>query len=227
MIKGIIIDFNGTMYLDHDLNDKAWSKAFDKVKDNTSNITFEELFNKNIEILTKDYDFSKCILETFNKDNSLENIITLSEYKENYYINLAKSLKRTQLMKGLDKFLDYVKQNNIPICIASMAPKMNFDFYLDYLGLNRWFTYENIVYDSDKYSNKNDQYLEAAKRMNINIDECLLIEDSPKVIDRSINIGIKNVIYLNSKSKIYHIDEIIQEIKDFDEFDYNILKNNI
>ena len=130
-------------------------------------------------------------------------------------------------MKGTKDFLDYLKSNNIPFCIASMAPKMNFDFYLDYLGLNRWFTYNNIVYDSEKYNNKNEQYIEAAKRMNINIDECLLIEDSPKVIDRAINIGIKHVIYLNSKLKSYKIDQIEQEIKDFNEFDYNILKNNI
>lgn len=227
MIKGIILDFNGTLYLDHDLNDKAWSKAFEKANKNSLNITFKEFFDKNIEILTKDYDFSKCILETFNRDSSIQSIKELSEYKENYYINLVKSLNRNELMKGTNDFLDYLKSNNIPFCIASMAPKMNFEFYLDYLGLNRWFTYNNIVYDSEKYNNKNDQYIEAAKRMNINIDECLLIEDSPKVIDRAINIGIKHVIYLNSKLKSYKIDQIEQEIKDFTEFDYNILKNNI
>lgn len=226
MIKGVIIDFNGTLFLDHDLNDYAWGKAFDSVKTNDS-ITFKEFFDKNIEVLTKDYDFSKYILQTFNLDYSDESIEKLSKYKEDTYISLTKLGNRNTLMKGANDFLDYLKDNNIPYCIASMAPKMNFDFYLDYLNLKKWFTYDNVVYDCIDYKNKNDQYIEAAKRMNIDISECLLIEDSPKVIDRSLNVGINNIVYLNSKNKNYHIKEIKQEIKDFREFDYRILENKV
>lgn len=224
MIKAVILDFNGTLYLDHDLNDYAWGKAFDSVKSNDSTMTFNEFFEENIEILTKDYDFSKAILETFNKDSSKENIEALSKYKENTYIAEAKRQNRTELMKGAPKFLDYLKENNIKYCIASMAPKMNFDFYLDYLDLKKWFDFDNIVYDYEAYRNKNDQFLEAIKRMNVNIDECLLIEDSPKVIQRSLNIGMNNIVYMNSKNKGFNIKEIIQEIKDFDEFNLEIFK---
>lgn len=224
---GIILDFNGTLYLDHDLNDYAWSKAFNSVKNNDSSLTFIEFFNNNIETLTKDYDFSDAILKLFNKDNNIENIKQLSLYKEETYINLAKELNRKELLKGAYTFLNYLKDNNIPYCIASMAPKMNFDFYLDYLKLNKWFDYSNIVYDSDEYNNKNDQYIEAAKRMNVDIKDCILIEDSPKVIDRSLNIGINKIIYMNTKKKDYHIKEIIQEVKDFDEIDVNLIKNNL
>lgn len=224
MIKAVILDFNGTLYLDHDLNDYAWGKAFDSVKDNNSNMTFKEFFDRNIETLTKDYDFSKGILETFNKDSGLDKVIALSKYKEDTYIAEAKRQNRKELMKGAEKFLEYLKENNIKYCIASMAPKMNFDFYLEYLNLKKWFSFDNIVYDCSLYENKNDQYIEAIKRMNVNIDECLLIEDSPKVILRALDIGIKNIIYLNTKNKEFKLKEIIKEAKDFDEIDLEIFK---
>ena len=223
MIKGVIIDFNGTLYLDHDLNHIGWETAFNSVKTKDSNITYEK-FEENIETLTKDYDYSRAMLEMFNKDASLENIINLSDYKEQCYRDLAVKLNRTELMKGTSTFLDYLKDNNIKYCIASMAPLSNFKFYLDYLKLKKWFTLDNIVYDCEKYNNKNDQYDEAIKRMGLKLDECLLIEDSPKVIDRAIEHGVKKIIYLNSKNKEFKRNEIIQEIKDFTEFDYSILK---
>ena len=213
MIKAIIIDFNGTLFLDHDLNDYAWGKAFDSVRN--KEISFKEFFETNIETLTKDYDFAKRILETFNKDSSLDSIKKLSEYKENTYINEVVRQNRNKLINGAPAFLDYLKNINIPYCIASMAPRMNFDFYLEYLNLKKWFNYDNIVYDSKEYSNKNEQYLEAAKRMNVDISECLLIEDSPKVINRALDTGINNIIYMNTKNKPFHIKEIIQEVKDY------------
>lgn len=221
---GFILDFNGTLYQDHDLNDYAWSLAFDSVKNN-NDTNFKDFFTNNIETLTKDNDFSKAILELFGQDSSEENIQKLSNYKEDTYIYLAKSLNRTALTKGAEKFLDYLKSDSISYCIASMAPKMNFDFYLDYLSLNKWFDYKNIVYDSIEYKNKNEQYTEAAKRMNKNISNCILIEDSPKVIERSKEIGINKIIYMNSKNKECNAEGIIQEVKNFDEIDINLIKN--
>lgn len=226
MIKGIILDFNGTLYLDHDLNHDAWEKAFNSVKTKESNKTYDD-FEENIETLTKDYDYAKAILDMFDKNSSKENVIKLADYKEVEYRKMARILNRTEIMRGAPKLLDYLKENNIKYCIASMAPRSNFNFYLDYLHLNKWFSYDNIVYDEEKYQNKNDQYIEAAKRMNLDLKECLLIEDSPKVIDRAIELGIDKIIYMNTKNKKYIAKEIIQEISNFDELDLSILKSKI
>lgn len=223
MIKGVIIDFNGTLYRDHDLNYEAWKQTFDSVKPKESNESYD-IFQENIETLTKDYEYSEAILRLFNKPTNIEKIIEISESKESLYREMAKSQNRNKLMEGATTFLQYLKDNNIPYCIASMAPLSNFKFYLDYLNLKEYFTLDNIVYDSIEYRNKNDQYTEAAKRMNIDLSECLLIEDSPKVITRSLSTNIKNIIYLNSKNKKFNIKEIKQEIQDFREFDYSILK---
>lgn len=222
MAKGIIIDFNGTLYLDHDLNYAAWKYAFDSQKPKDSKADYDE-FQRNIEVLTKDYEYAKAMLDLFNKDSSFDKVKELAELKENKYIDLVRFNKRTSLMEGAPGFLNFLKNNNIPYCIASKAPKMNFLFYLDFLNLKRWFTLDNIVHDDELFKNKNDQFLEAARRMNLKIEDCIIIEDSPKVIMRSLSLKPKGIIYLNSKDKEFKINEILQEIKNFNEIDYRIL----
>ena len=223
MIKGIILDFNGTLYRDHDLNDRAWMETFYSVAGKDNKEKYEN-FDISTEVLTKDYDYSKTILEKFNKDASDESIYKLSKYKEDLYQKYAKEEKRTELLEGAPDFLDYLKKNNTPYCIASMAPIWNFNFYFEYLDLGKWFTFDNIVYDTVDYPDKNTMYIEATRRMNINIEDALLFEDSPKVIKKAPASGIKKIVYLNSKHKEYKIPEIIQEINDFRDFDYRILE---
>lgn len=223
MIKGIILDFNGTLYRDHDLNNRAWMETFYSVAGKESKEKYED-FDVSTEVLTKDYDYSKTILEKFNKEASDEAIDKLSNHKESLYIKYARELNRNKLIEGAPLFLDYLKENNISYCIASMAPLGNFNFYLEYLHLDRWFSFDNIVYDCSDYLDKNAMYIEAARRMSINIEDALLFEDSPKVIKKAPLCGIKKIIYFNSKNKTYQQNEIIQEINNFKDFDYSILE---
>lgn len=220
MIKGVILDFNGTMYQDHDLNHKSWGDTFYSVRPSNSNLSFEE-FNENAPV--NDYLYSKKIFDTFNIKCDDDMINELSEKKEIEYRQLAIDAHRSNLTKGIEKFLDFLKENNIPYCIASMAPKSNFDFYLDYLHLDKWFTYDNIVYDDGKYFSKNAQVVDAARILNLDPKDCLLIEDSPRNIKLAIEeLGMRNVLYITSKKKEYISKEIIQELKDFENLDYSI-----
>lgn len=220
MIKGVILDFNGTMYQDHDLNHKAWGDTFYSVMPSGYDMSFEE-FNENAPV--NDYLYSQKIYKTFGIECNDKKINELSEKKEAEYRQLAIDDHRDKLTNGIEKFLDYLKEKDIPYCIASMAPKSNFDFYLDYLHLDRWFTYDNIVYDNGNYFSKNSQIVDAAKILNLNPKDCLLIEDSVKNIKLAIEeLEMDKIVYINSKNKEYISKEILQELKDFENLDYSI-----
>lgn len=220
IIKGVILDFNGTLYLDHDLNRKAWEDAFNSLKTPFSNAQYDDLDRTNTP---NDYLLSKAIYRFFNIEASNSQINEMSEKKEKEYRDLARQLNRDTLINGTDKFLDYLKDNNIPYCIASMAPKSNFDFYLDYLHLNKWFTYNNIVYDNGQYNDKNSQILDAAKILGVDPKDCLIIEDTPSNIDKAIiDLKANKFIYMNTRQIEYNTKEIIQEINDYTELDYCI-----
>lgn len=220
MIKGVILDFNGTLYLDHDLNKKAWSDTFNSVKPTDFKVNYNDL-NRNDS--PNDYLLSSAIYRFFNIEANDEMINTLSNNKEKEYRELAIKLGRNKLIEGTEDLLNYLKDNNIPYCIASMAPRSNFDFYLEYLHLDRWFSYRNIIYDNGKYNDKNSQIIDAAKLIGLKPKDCLIIEDTPTNIDEAIK-GLKanKFIYINTKNIEFTKKEILQEIKDYRELDYSI-----
>ena len=223
MIKGVIIDFNGTLYLDHDLNRKAWGKAFDSVKPEGSKATFGDLKR---EGRPNNYLVSKGIYNFFNIEPTEDMIRELADYKESLYQNLVVEVKRDKLVDGVEDFINYLKNHKIPYCIASMAPRTNFDFYFRYLHLGDYFTYDNIVYDDGHYFEKNSQIIDAAKRMGLEVKDCLIIEDTPENINLAIDkIHADKFIYLNSRDMDYHKKEILQEVKDYTKIDYKIFEN--
>lgn len=222
IIKGVILDFNGTLYNDHDLNKKAWTDIFVSVSPESpllKNVKYEDL----VHTVFNDYQACKAIYKYFGIDATDKDINELSEKKEKEYRQLAMDLGRNELIKGIPLFLDYLKDNGIPYCIASMAPKSNFDFYLDYLHLDKWFDYKNIVYDDNSYPDKNSQVKEAARRLNLDPKDCLMVEDSPRNIKQAYtDLGIDKFIYVNSTNTDFEFDGILQEIKDFQNFDFQI-----
>lgn len=225
MIKAVIFDFNGTMYLDHDLNSITWQETFNSVKNREVNETWESLHTKNINLIN-DYHASKSIYEYFGYKPTLEMINELSEKKEKKYRDLARKLNRNRLMEGLDEVLNYLAINKIPYCIASMAPKSNFDFYLDYLKLNKWFSYKNIIYDDGRFNTKNEQIIAASKLMDVEPKDCLLIEDSLKNIKLAKEaFGMNNIIFMNTRGASPISKEIGIELKSYKDFDYSILSN--
>ena len=220
MIKGVILDFNGTLYLDHDLNRKAWSDTFNSVRPTDFMVNYDELDRTNTP---NDYLLSSAIYRFFNIEANDTMINTLSDNKEKEYRDLAIKLGRNKLIDGTEEFLNYLKNNNIPYCIASMAPRFNFDFYLDYLHLDRWFTYNNIIYDNGTYNDKNSQIIDAAKVLKLKPKDCLIIEDTPSNIEKAIKeLKANKFIYINTKNEDYTSKEILQEIKDYKELDYSI-----
>ena len=223
MIKGVIFDFNGTLYLDHDINRIAWEGAFNSVKPKSSSAKYSDI---NRGYSPNDYLLCKVIYRHFNIEPTDQMIKDLSILKETEYKNLAIKRNMNKLVEGSEQLFRFLKEHNIPYCIASMAPKMNMDFYLDYLHLDKWFSYDNIVYDNGTYFEKNSQYKDAAKKMNLNVSDCLIIEDTPKNIVRAINgLHLNKFIYINTRNIEYIAKEILQEIKDYTEIDYKIFTN--
>ena len=223
MIKGVIIDFNGTLYHDHDLNDKAWTDTFYSIRPKGNTAKYSDLDRSN---KPNNYILIKGMYDFFNIEATDEMIQEKSDYKESLYMKLALKGNRNKMIDGAEEMFEYFKKNNIPYCIASMAPKCNIDFYLDYLGLSRWFTYDNIVYDNGEYPAKNPQIEEAARRMNLDVKDCLIIEDTPENIRLAKEkINAKQFIYINTRGWDYITGEILQEIKDYTELDYKIFNN--
>lgn len=196
-MTGIIFDFNGTMFMDSDLHEAAWLQLIQKYSD--SKVTEEDIL-KNLHGKTND-----VVLRNFiSKNLTDEEIQRLSDEKEAYYReSVLNSSAHKEFTKGLKEVLDYLKKKNSPMTIASASPKINMDFYFDYLDLGIWFDYEKIVYHDGSFPGKPAPgiFLIAAEKIGVAPENCLVIEDSYSGLQAAHSAGIGTIVAIDPDGK--------------------------
>ena len=196
-MKGIIFDFNGTMFMDSDLHEAAWLYLLQKYSE--KELTEEDIL-KNLHGKTND-----VILRNFiSKDLTDEEVQKLSDEKEAYYRkSVLESSNHKEFTKGLRDVLDYLKANDIPMTIASASPKINMDFYFDYLNLGNWFDYDQMVCHTGSFLGKPapDIFLIAAEKIGVEPKNCLVIEDSYSGLQAAHNAKIGTIVAIDPDGK--------------------------
>ena len=172
-IKGVIFDFNGTLFFDSDLHFDSMAQMF--VKYGLQKPDDEFMINHIFGRTNK-----KIYLDNFNSNADDAEISKFGEVKEDLYRQMC--LQRPELfhlVDGVCEMLDALKENGVPYCIATGSPRGNMEFYFEHLGIGRWFSWDNIVYDDGSFPGKPapDIYLRAADRLGLSPEECVVFED--------------------------------------------------
>ena len=131
------------------------------------------------------------ILQSIEKEHNIllkENFV--SEYRE-----LVNKLFENEL-NPCEGVLRFLSQNTLSICVASSGPTKKINKALEITGLKKYFG-DNIFssYEINSWKPDPDIFLYAAKRMGMNPDECLIIEDSIKGIESGLAAGMKTVLF--------------------------------
>lgn len=218
-MKAVLFDFNGTLYNDTALHMAAWRSFF--LKFFGMKLTDEEVHRRCIGP-SNDSIFA----DFFHGTMSEAEVARLSEEKEREYRAAARSSKENlQLVNGVPEMLDWLTERGVPFALATASPLGNVEFYLEDLGLKRWFTLDRIVYEEGKLPSKPDPafYLEAARRVAALPQECVIVEDSRTGIQAAINAGAGRIIARDCTAPRQwleenpHIDAIIHDFTHFEE----------
>ena len=189
-MKGIIFDFNGTLFWDSEIQENAW-KTFGK-KLSGRDITDEE-FNTYFHGRTNK-DTLEYLTERVLTDKEVNE---LAQQKESIYRDLCKSdLNKFKLAPGVERYLDYLKENNIPFTIATASEINNVNFFIKEFQLDKWFDIIKIVYDDGTFRGKPepDIYLKASEALNIQPDNCIVFEDALSGVQSAQRAGVKEII---------------------------------
>ena len=192
-MKGILFDFNGTLYDDTRLHMEAWHNFF--LKHFGIDIPREEVRRRfigpsNVNIFA-DYFDGKMSPEEVEKNSRL---------KEAEYRAVARSNPdNLKLINGAVEMFDKIVEMGIPFALATASPIENIMFYLEDLGLNKWFTLDRIVYEEGKLPSKPDPafYIEAAKRIGLTPEDCIVVEDSRTGIQSAINAKAGKIVAID------------------------------
>ena len=222
-MKAVLFDFNGTLYNDTEFHRAAWRnfmKAKFGMELSEEEITAHYIGPNNSEI------FQYC----FGDRYSAEEVVQLGREKEVEYRSVARSRKENlQLMPGAPELFDLLVARGIPFALATASPIENVEFYLNDLGLKKWFTMDRIVYDEGILPSKPDPafYLEAAKRIGVAPKDCVIAEDSITGIGAAINAGAGRIVaidrsmsrdWLEEKKNAGEIHAIVHDFCGFERF---------
>ena len=219
--KGIIFDFNGTLYWDSAKHKQAWREFSKRIRG--TEFSDEEM------VLHMFGRTNEEIIEyAIGRKPEPEMVEKYGQEKEELYRQMAiKDAENFHLAKGAVEFLDYLKDNNIPRTIATMSDKTNVDFYFENFNLGKWFYIDKVVYADGIVPSKpaQDIYQIAAKNLGLEPKDCIVVEDAISGIKSARSAGIGKIIAICSEEpyEFYtSMPEVSEIIRNFCEFDRNL-----
>lgn len=213
--KGVIFDFNGTLFYDTPFHNTAWQRIVKEItgSDLSDDLKVQMHGKNNTDILY-------CIDKNMAEDKN----IYYSKHKEEIYREIClEHPDKLHLVKGATEFFDFLKNNDIPFTIASASIKDNINFFIKTFDLDRWFDRNKIIYDNGRHINKISMFNEAAKLIGVDIKECIIFEDSKTGIGYAKDVGAGLVVGIgNEFNKLieYGADCCINNFNEFDSKKY-------
>jgi HAD superfamily hydrolase (TIGR01509 family) len=222
-MKGIIFDFNGTLYWDSQLHYDAW-REYSKLLRGVE-FSDEEMRDKMFGHTNED-----IIEYAIGKKPTKEMVEKYGKEKEALYRKRCLLDKDSfKLAPGAIEFLDYLKEKNIPRTIATMSEWDNVEFYIKEFHLEKWFDIDKIVYSDGTIPGKPapDIFKIAADKINLAPKDCVVIEDAIAGIKSAQGAGIGKIFAIASLEPIefyQKIEGIHGIINNFYEFDKSIFE---
>ena len=217
--RGVLFDFNGTLLFDTPLHFEAWKIISEEIRGNP--FTKEEFLQKvNGMPNTR-------ILKYINPNITEEEIKTYEKKKEDLYKKLL--IESTlQLADGAIELFEYLKKHNIKYTIATSSDNENINLFIKKFELSKWFDIDKIVYFDYTFKGKPspDIYLIAAKKIGVDIKNCIVFEDTKNGIMSGETAGAYKVIGItssNSKEKMLEMKGCVAAIENYKNFDYSLL----
>jgi len=187
-LQAAIFDFNGVLWWDGHLQDKAWKAYSYKLRG-------WPLSDEEMDVHVHGRNNRYTLQYLLGEEITGLRLEQLSEEKETVYrdLCLAQGADFT-LSPGALELLDFLVERQIPRTIATASAKPNVDFFVQQLELKCWFDIDQIVYDDGQKAGKPapDFYLQAANILAKPPQKCLVIEDSQSGIAaaKAANIGM-------------------------------------
>ena len=216
-LAGVIFDFNGVLFWDNPLHEEAWRQYSARLRGRPlSDREMAEQVHGRVN-----RDIFAYVLGAPPADDQLARLI---EEKETIYRRLCLEAGRAfQLSPGAVELLDALTDQAVPRAIATSSPLVNVSFYVEHLGLGRWFPPPWLIYDRGHYPGKPAPhiYLEAAGALGLPPQACIVVEDSLAGIAAARAAGIGRIVALGPAERhaelaaLPGVDEVIADLSRF------------
>jgi|YelNatPaOPRAMG01_1025707.scaffolds.fasta_scaffold00188_40 beta-phosphoglucomutase family hydrolase len=186
-IKAVIFDMDGVIVDSEPLHERAFLELFDEIGIGMNHgIDFKAYYGKSDRALLED------LISLHRPKHSLDSLLARKRQK---LINLIQQEK--PLFPEVKILLEHLKGKKL-LGLASGSPPEVIDTVLNLDGLHKYFDAIVSVEDVGKPKPAPDVFLEAAKRLRVKPEECIIIEDSVAGIEAAKRAGILVIAITNS-----------------------------
>ncbi|MGL6108328.1 beta-phosphoglucomutase [Romboutsia sp.] len=205
--KGVIFDLDGVITDTAQYHYVAWKDLGIKI-----GIDIDEEFNESLKGISRLESLEKILIRG-NKENDYNNLQKedLAKSKNEYYVSLLDRLTPNDVLENIVETLNYLKESNIKIGLASASK--NAPTILNKLQLIDYF---DVIVDPSQVERGKpspDIFLECAKMLDLNVKECIGIEDSEAGVV-AINESNMLSIGIGSESNLNHANMVLSSTKE-------------
>lgn len=202
--KGCIFDFDGVIIDTEKYHYLGWKKAFEFLGVDLSESEYLPLKSTGRDYIIK-YAEGK-VQRTFKEDEKSEAL----RIKDELFDKLLEQLSEKDFIAGVKDFLGCLQNKALRVAVASSS--ITTTELINRFSLGKLF--DEILDGNVKLPKKPapDVFLEAAKRLGVKPEECIVFEDSLAGIDAAVNAGIAVVAIGEIQS-----DKALFCLKDFTE----------
>lgn len=206
-LKAVIFDLDGVIANTARFHYQAWKKLASGIG---INLTYE--FNENLKGVGR-MESLDLMLALTEKDYSNEEKIWLANKKNRYYLEFVSRMTPSDLLPGVVKCFEVIKDNNIKIVLAS-ASKNSLDV-IKRLEIKNYFDYVVSGKDISKSKPNPEIFIKAAKGIKVATKNCVGVEDSIAGI-LAINACNMFSVGIGNKKNLYPADICIKNLTEFD-----------
>ena len=168
--KGIIFDLDGVICFTDKYHYLAWKRLADKL-----GIYFDETINNRLRGVSR-MESLEIILEKSTKKYSKEEKEDFAEQKNKMYVELLEDMTPADLPKEVKTTLDDLRKQGVLLAIGSSSK--NAMRILKHLGLENYFDAISDGTNITKSKPDPEVFLKAAEYLQLEPQECLVVEDA-------------------------------------------------